>query len=176
MSDMYGAIYNERGLDVPGVLAHLKKSGRLDGFPGATAIKSGQEALELPCEVLVPAATENQITSQNVERIKAKLVVEGANGPCTAVASQALDARGVLVVPDILANAGGVTVSYFEWAQNIQQFRWDEDRVNTELTKTMLRAFDAVAARAKAHAIDLRTAAFVVAIERVAAATELRGL
>jgi glutamate dehydrogenase (NAD(P)+) len=176
MSDMYGAIYNERGLDVPAVLAHLKKSGRLDGFPGATAIKSGQEALELPCEVLVPAATENQITSQNVERIKAKLIVEGANGPCTAVASQALDGRGVLVVPDILANAGGVTVSYFEWVQDRMGYFWTEERVNTSLEQIMVKSFADVDQVAQKHKVSMRIAAYILAIDRVASVYRMRGV
>jgi glutamate dehydrogenase (NAD(P)+) len=176
MSDMYGAIHNERGLDVPAVLAHLKKSGRLDGFPGATAIKSGQEALELPCEVLVPAATENQITSQNVERIKAKLIVEGANGPCTAVASQALDARGVLVVPDILANAGGVTVSYFEWVQDRMGYFWTEERVNTSLEQIMVKSFADVDQVAQKHKVSMRIAAYILAIDRVASVYRMRGV
>jgi glutamate dehydrogenase (NAD(P)+) len=176
MSDMYGAIYNERGLDVPSVLAHLKKNGRLDGFPGAGTVKSGQEALELPCEVLVPAATENQITSQNVERIKAKLIVEGANGPCTAVASQMLDARGVLVVPDILANAGGVTVSYFEWVQDRMGYFWTEERVNTSLEQIMVKSFADVDHVAQKHKVSMRIAAYILAIDRVASVYRMRGV
>jgi glutamate dehydrogenase (NAD(P)+) len=176
MSDMYGAIYNERGLDVPAVLAHLKKSGRLDGFPGASGVASGQEALELPCEVLVPAATENQITSQNVERIKAKLIVEGANGPCTAVASQMLDARGVLVVPDILANAGGVTVSYFEWVQDRMGYFWTEERVNTSLEQIMVKSFADVDHVAQKHKVSMRIAAYILAIDRVASVYRMRGV
>ena len=113
ISDMYGSIYNDKGLDIPKVMAHLAEHKRLEGFPDADEVPNNEQ-LELPCELLVPAATENQITSQNADRIKAKMIVEGANGPTTAVASKILDDKGVLIVPDILANAGGVTVSYFE--------------------------------------------------------------
>jgi glutamate dehydrogenase (NAD(P)+) len=176
MSDMYGAIYNERGLDVPAVLAHLKKSGRLDGSPGAQAVKNGQEALELPCEVLVPAATENQITSKNCDRIQAKLIVEGANGPCTAIASQMLDARGVLVVPDILANAGGVTVSYFEWVQDRMGYFWTEERVNTSLEQIMVKSFTDVDAVAQKYKVSMRIAAYILAIDRVATVYRMRGV
>jgi glutamate dehydrogenase (NAD(P)+) len=176
MSDMYGAIHNEKGLDVPAVLAHLKKSGRLEGFAGAQAIKNGQDALELPCEVLVPAATENQITSKNADRIKAKLIVEGANGPCTAIASQMLDARGVLVVPDILANAGGVTVSYFEWVQDRMGYFWTEERVNTSLEQIMVKSFTDVDAVAQKHKVSMRIAAYILAIDRVATVYRMRGV
>jgi len=176
MSDMYGAIHNEKGLDVPAVLAYLKKSGRLEGFSGAQAIKSGQDALELPCEVLVPAATENQITSKNADRIKAKLIVEGANGPCTAIASQMLDARGVLVVPDILANAGGVTVSYFEWVQDRMGYFWTEERVNTSLEQIMVKSFTDVDAVAQKHKVSMRIAAYILAIDRVATVYRMRGV
>jgi glutamate dehydrogenase (NAD(P)+) len=176
MSDMYGAIHNERGLDVPAVLAHLKKNGRLDGFPGAQAMKSGQDNLELPCEVLVPAATENQITSKNADRIQAKLIVEGANGPCTAVASQMLDARGVLVVPDILANAGGVTVSYFEWVQDRMGYFWTEERVNNTLEQIMVKSFADVDAVAQKYKVSMRIAAYILAIDRVATVYRMRGV
>jgi glutamate dehydrogenase (NAD(P)+) len=176
MSDMYGAIHNEKGLDVPAVLAYLKKSGRLEGFAGAQAIKNGQDALELPCEVLVPAATENQITSKNADRIKAKLIVEGANGPCTAIASQMLDARGVLVVPDILANAGGVTVSYFEWVQDRMGYFWTEERVNTSLEQIMVKSFTDVDAVAQKHKVSMRIAAYILAIDRVATVYRMRGV
>jgi glutamate dehydrogenase (NAD(P)+) len=176
MSDMYGAIHNERGLDVPAVLSHLKEKGRLEGFKGAQAIKSGQEALEIPCDVLVPAATENQITSKNCDRIQAKLIVEGANGPCTAVASQMLDARGVLLVPDILANAGGVTVSYFEWVQDRMGYFWTEERVNTSLEQIMVKSFTDVNAVAQKYRVSMRIAAYILAIDRVATVYRMRGV
>jgi len=176
ISDMYGAIYNEKGLDMPAVLAHLKKNGRLEGYKEATAMKSGQEALELPCEVIVPAATENQITSQNVERIKTRLIVEGANGPCTAKASKILDDKGVLVVPDILANAGGVTVSYFEWVQDRMGYFWSEERVNNSLEQIMVKSFEDVSAVAAKHKVSTRIAAYILAIDRVATVYRMRGV
>ena len=176
ISDMYGAIYAENGLDVPGVLAWLKDKKRLDGYPHATRLGNGAEQLELPCEVLVPAATENQITSQNVDRIKAKLIVEGANGPCTAVASAMLDARGVLVVPDILANAGGVTVSYFEWVQDRMGYFWTEEVVNSRLEQIMVKSFVDVDAVAQKYKVSMRIAAYILAIDRVATTYRLRGI
>jgi len=176
ISDQYGAIYNEKGLDMPAVLAHVKKVGRLEGYKEATAMKGGQEALELPCEVIVPAATENQITTQNVERIKTRLIVEGANGPCTAKASKILDEKGVLVVPDILANAGGVTVSYFEWVQDRMGYFWSEERVNNSLEAIMVKSFDDVANVAQKYNVSMRIAAYILAIDRVATVYRLRGV
>ncbi len=176
ISDMYSAIYNEKGLDIPAVLAHLKKTGRVEGFPGATTLKSGQEALELPCEVLVPAATENQITSANADRVKAKLIVEGANGPCTAIASKILDEKGVLVVPDILANAGGVTVSYFEWVQDRMGYFWTEEVVNSRLEQIMVKSFADVDQVAQKYKVSMRIAAYILAIDRVASVYRMRGV
>lgn len=175
ISDMYGAIYNEKGLDVPAVLAHLKKNGRLEGFAGASAIDSKQ-ALELPCEVLVPAATENVITSANADRIKAKLIVEGANGPCTAIASKILDEKGVVTVPDILANAGGVTVSYFEWVQDRMGYFWTEEVVNARLEQIMVKSFADVDQVAQKHKVSMRIAAYILAIDRVASVYRMRGV
>ncbi|HPF15833.1 MAG TPA: Glu/Leu/Phe/Val dehydrogenase, partial [Planctomycetota bacterium] len=175
MSDMYGCIYNEKGLDVPAVLLHLRRQGRLEGFLGADHIQASEQ-LELDCDVLVPAATENQITSRNADRIKAKLIVEGANGPTTAIASKMLEDRGVVIVPDILANAGGVTVSYFEWVQDRMGYFWSEDIVNSRLEQIMIKAFDEVAEMAKRHNVGLRTAAYIVAIDRVATVYRMRGL
>ncbi|MBL8859680.1 MAG: Glu/Leu/Phe/Val dehydrogenase [Planctomycetes bacterium] len=176
ISDQYSAIYNEHGLDMPAVLAHVKKTGRLEGFKEATDIKNNNDTLELPCEVMVPAATENQITSKNVERLKTRLIVEGANGPCTAKASQILDEKGVLVVPDILANAGGVTVSYFEWVQDRMGYFWTEERVNNSLEAVMVKAFADVAAVAEKHKVSMRIAAYILAIDRVATVYRLRGV
>jgi glutamate dehydrogenase (NAD(P)+) len=176
ISDMYSAIYNEKGLDIPAVLTHLKKTGRVEGFPGASHIKNGQEALELPCEVLVPAATENQITSANVDRVRAKLIVEGANGPCTAIASQTLDEKGVLVVPDILANAGGVTVSYFEWVQDRMGYFWTEEVVNSRLEQIMVKSFADVDQVAQKYKVSMRIAAYILAIDRVASVYRMRGV
>ena len=176
ISDQYSAIYNEHGLDMPAVLAHVKKSGRLEGFKEATGIKNNNDTLELPCEVMVPAATENQITSKNVERLKTRLIVEGANGPCTAKASQILDDKGVLVVPDILANAGGVTVSYFEWVQDRMGYFWTEERVNNSLEAIMVKAFADVSAVADRYKVSMRIAAYILSIDRVATVYRLRGV
>jgi glutamate dehydrogenase (NAD(P)+) len=175
LSDMYGAIVDEQGLDVPAVLDWLRRNGRLAGYPEAEELANAEQ-LELDCDLLVPAATENQITTRNVERIKAKIVVEGANGPTTAVASRMLDQAGVTVVPDILANAGGVTVSYFEWVQDRMGFFWTEDVVNTRLEQIMVGAFHGVDAVARRYGVSLRTAAYILAIDRVAAVYRLRGI
>jgi glutamate dehydrogenase (NAD(P)+) len=175
LSDMYGTIVDTDGLDVPAVLDHVRKTGRLAGFPGADELKNAEQ-LELDCDLLVPAATENQITSTNVDRIKARLIVEGANGPTTAVASAKLDERGVVVVPDILANAGGVTVSYFEWVQDRMGFFWTEDVVNTRLEQIMVRAFHDVDECAKKYGVSMRIAAYILAVQRVAAVYRLRGI
>jgi len=176
MSDMYGAIVDERGLDVPAVLAHLKKTRKLEGFPGAKSACGAAEQLELDCDVLIPAAVENQITSQNAARIKAKLIVEGANGPTTFTASEMLDKRGVVIVPDILANAGGVTVSYFEWVQDRMGYFWTEERVNSSLEQIMVKSFHDVDQVAQKYGVSLRIAAYILAIERVAATYRMRGL
>jgi glutamate dehydrogenase (NAD(P)+) len=175
MSDMYGTNLNEDGLDVPAVMSWLKEHRRLEGYPEAEYMPNGEQ-LELPCEILIPAATENQITSQNVDRIKARLVVEGANGPTTAEASRELDDRGVMVVPDILANAGGVTVSYFEWVQDRMGYFWTEDVVNSRLEQTMATAFEDVFAVAQKHDVSLRIASYMLAIDRVATVYRLRGI
>jgi len=176
MSDQYGAIHNEKGLDVPAVLAHLKSKKRLSGFPGARELGSNAEQLELDCDVLVPAAVENQITTRNADKIKAKLVVEGANGPTTFEASEILDKHGVVVVPDILANAGGVTVSYFEWVQDRMGYFWTEERVNSSLEHIMVKSFHDVDQVAKKHGVSMRIAAYILAIDRVAAVYRMRGI
>ena len=174
LSDMYGAIANEKGLDVPAVMAHLKKTGKLQGCPGARELTSA-EALELPCEVLVPAATENQITSKNADRIHAKVIIEGANGPTTDAADVILEKKGVMVVPDILANAGGVTVSYFEWVQDRMGYFWTEERVNTSLEQIMVKSFNDVHEVMVKHKCSMRIAAYILAIDRVASVYKLRG-
>jgi glutamate dehydrogenase (NAD(P)+) len=174
LSDMYGAIHNDKGLDVPAVLEYLAEKGRLEGFPDATAVPNDRQ-LELDCDVLVPAAVENAITSKNVDKIKAKLIVEGANGPTTFQADQVLDERGVMVVPDILANAGGVTVSYFEWVQDRMGYFWTEEIVNSRLEQIMVRSFDEVDEVAKKHNTSLRIGAYIHAIGRVATVYRLRG-
>jgi glutamate dehydrogenase (NAD(P)+) len=175
VSDITGGVRNDAGLDIPQVVEHVKATGGVKGFGGGNAT-TNEEVLTGDCEVVVPAALGGVITPAIAKEIRATVVVEGANGPTLPDADTILQQRGITAIPDILANAGGVTVSYFEWVQNVQQFRWEEDRVNTELNKLMLRAFASVSAKAKALKTDLRTAAFVVAIERVAAATALRGL
>jgi len=174
VGDASGAVYRKEGFKIAELKQYVKKKGSVSGFPGADPI-SNEELLELQCDVLIPAALECVINSRNAERIKAKLIVEGANLPTTTAADEILERRGVLVVPDILANAGGVTCSYFEWAQNLQQVFWDEEHVNEELEKIMVRAYRAVADRAKKEKLSLRTAAYAVAIERVARAEKLRG-
>ena len=174
ISDMFGAIHNENGLDMPDVLAYLKANKKLTGYPKAKAI-SAAEQLELPCDVLVPAATENQITSANAARIKAQVIVEGANGPTTAEADKILEKKGILVVPDILANAGGVTVSYFEWVQDRAGFFWTEEEVNTRLEHIMVDSFKSVDETAASHKTSMRIGAYIVAVGRVAAVYKLRG-
>ncbi|MFT7676491.1 MAG: glutamate dehydrogenase (NAD(P)+) [Planctomycetota bacterium] len=175
ISDMYGSIYNEKGLDVTSVMAHLEEHKRLAGYTEADHLPNAEQ-LELPCDLLVPAATENQITSQNADRIKAKMIVEGANGPTTAVASKILDDKGVLIVPDILANAGGVTVSYFEWVQDRMGYFWTEEIVNSRLEQIMVQAFGEVAETAKQYDVSLRTAAYILSIDKVATVYRMRGI
>jgi glutamate dehydrogenase (NAD(P)+) len=175
ISDMYGAIHNETGLDMPAVMAWMRDHGRLTGFPDAAEV-SHSDQLELDCDLLIPAATENQITSLNADRIKAKLIVEGANGPTTAIASSMLHDRGVVIVPDILANAGGVTVSYFEWVQDRMGYFWTEEIVNSRLEQIMIDAFNEVVKTAEEHKVSLRTAAYILSIDRVASVYRLRGI
>ncbi len=175
VSDSQGGIYNPRGLDPARVGAWKSEHGTVVGFPGADAV-SNTEILELDCEILVPAALENQITEHNAPNIKARIVAEAANGPTTPEADQILYDRGVFVIPDILCNAGGVTVSYFEWVQDMQSFFWTESRINESLHEIMDRAFESVYAMSKRHSVHMRTAAYMVAVARVAEATTLRGL
>ncbi len=166
VADHTGGVANEDGLNVTDLAEWVAKHRGVKGFPGGDAF-DGSEVITWDVDVLVPAALENAIHEGNANDIKASIIVEGANAPTTPEADKTLVDRGVLIVPDILANAGGVTVSYFEWAQNIQQFRWDEERVNLELDKKMKLAYQAVRETADEYNIDLRTAAFVLAIRRV---------
>ena len=175
VNDSKAGVINRKGLDIGALLEHKEKTGSVRNFPGGKAISS-DALLELPCDVLVPAALENQITLANADRIRAKIVAEAANGPTTPHADAILHKHGVIVLPDILANAGGVTVSYFEWVQDLQEFFWEEDEVNRKLEKVMNRAFANVYATATKYDVDLRTGAYITAIERVAAATKVRGL
>ena len=173
VADHTGGVANENGLDVPALDAWVDEHGGVKGFAGGETFDNN-EIITWDCDVLVPAALENAIHKENAADVKASIIVEGANGPTTPEADEILNEKGVLIIPDILANAGGVTVSYFEWAQNIQQFRWDEERVNAELDKKMSRAYNAVREVATEFDIDMRTAAFVLAIRRVGKAALAR--
>ena len=175
VSDSAGGIFNAKGLDPAKVSAWKREHGTVVGFPGSEEI-SNEAVLEVECEILVPAALENQITHVNAHHINAKIVAEAANGPTTPEADQILYDRGIFVIPDILCNAGGVTVSYFEWVQDMQSFFWTEERINQSLKEIMDRAFDAVHGMSHGHNVDMRTAAYMVAVARVAEATTLRGL
>ncbi|MDI3540831.1 MAG: glutamate dehydrogenase [Thermosediminibacterales bacterium] len=174
MSDSKGGIYNPDGIDPDAVLEHKAKTGSVLGFPGSQEI-SNDELLELDVDILVPAALENVITSKNAANIKAKIIGEGANGPTTPEADKILYEKGILVIPDILANAGGVTVSYFEWVQNLMNFYWTEEEVNNRLEGIMVRAFKEVYQMHKEHKVNMRDAAYMVSIQRVAEAMKLRG-
>lgn len=173
VSDIEGAIANDDGLNIGELFEWVKESGTVAGFPGSQAIKH-DEVLTYKADVLIPAALEEAITQENAGAVQAGIIIEAANGPTTPAAHDELTSRGVTIVPDILANAGGVTVSYFEWTQNIQRYRWDLDHINRELEKTMRRAYADVAGVAERRNIDLRTAAFVLAIRRVAKAAVTR--
>ncbi len=175
ISDIYGAAYNDNGLDMPAVLAFLAEHRSLEAFPGAERIDNS-ELLQLPCDVLVPAAIENQIHSANADSIQAKVIVEGANGPTTADADRILENKGVFVVPDILANAGGVTVSYFEWVQDRMGYFWEKDDVFDRMERIMVEAFAAVTAAAQHHQSSARIGAYTVAVERVAYCLQMRGI
>jgi glutamate dehydrogenase (NAD(P)+) len=173
VADHLGGVSNEAGLDVGALGSWAGEHRTVAGFPGGDAFEGG-EIIGWPADVLIPAALEDAIDASNAADVRADIIVEAANGPTTPEADTLLRDKGVLIVPDILANAGGVTVSYFEWAQNIQQFRWELERVNTELEKSMRRAYESVRDVAKDRRIDLRTAAFVLAIQRVGRAALAR--
>ncbi len=175
VSDKEGGIYNAKGLDIPDVLAHTAKKQPLKSYPHADRI-TNEELLELECDVLVPAALENVITDDNADKIRAAIICEGANGPTTAGADEILQKKGIFVIPDILANAGGVTVSYFEWVQDRGGYFWDEETVNGRLEKIMVTSFREVAERAERHKVSMRIAAYMVAIDRVAKVHRLRGM
>ncbi len=175
VSDSRGGVANDKGLDVKKLIAYKSETGSVTGFSGGDAV-SNKEVLEYPCDVLVPAALEKVITAENAPRIKAKLIAEAANGPTLPEADEILFDRGIMVLPDILANAGGVTVSYFEWVQNLQENFWEETEVNDRLKRMMVRAFRDTYDRAKQHKINMRRGAYVLAVGRVAEATMLRGV
>jgi glutamate dehydrogenase (NAD(P)+) len=175
LQDHAGSVYRESGLDMPALLAHVAQHGSVQGFDGAEVI-ANETFWSVPCDILIPAALEQQITADNAHQIQAKLVIEGANGPTTPEADDILAERGVLVVPDVIANAGGVTVSYFEWVQDFSSFFWSEDEINARLVRIMRDAFDAVWKVADEHRVSLRTATFIIACKRMLQARELRGL
>jgi glutamate dehydrogenase (NAD(P)+) len=175
VSDVSGGIYNPKGLDIPAVIDHAAKTGSVQDFPGADNVTNA-ELIVLPCDVLVPAALEGQLTGYNAPQIQARIIVEGANGPTTPDADDVLNDRGIVVVPDILANAGGVVVSYFEWVQDMQSFFWDEDEIFRQLERVLRRGFDFTVTTAEQHNVDLRTAAQLGAIRRVGEAIQTRGI
>ncbi len=175
VSDSTGGIYNPSGLDPTNLSSWKQEHGTVVGFPGTDTVGT-DELLTLPCDILIPAALENQITGSIAERIQAKVVAEAANGPTTPEADDVLYDRGIFLIPDILCNAGGVTVSYFEWVQDMQSFFWTESRINESLKEIMDRAFEAVHQMSDLHEVNMRTAAYMVAVARVAEATTLRGL
>ena len=175
LADITGALYNPNRLDVPGVLAYLKENKTVEGYAGAEHISTA-DLLELECEILMPAATENQITTQNADRIRCRILAEGANGPTTADADEIISAKKIFVIPDILANAGGVTVSYFEWVQDRMGFFWNEETVNTRLHEIMVSSFNDVVGFANRYQVNTRLAAYMLAIDRVAYDTRLRGI
>jgi glutamate dehydrogenase (NAD(P)+) len=174
VSDISGGLHNESGIDIDALTAHVEGGGSLIGFSNGDRV-SNEELLALPCDVLIPAATGDVLTSANAGAVRAQIVIEAANHPLSYDADVSLAERGVLVVPDILANAGGVIVSYFEWTQNIQQFRWELDRVNSELERMLLPAYQAVRRLAQERNVTMRRAAYLIAVERVARAIRLRG-
>jgi glutamate dehydrogenase (NAD(P)+) len=175
VTDWKGGVYNKAGLDVPKLLEYAQQKKTVDGFPGAERLANA-ELFKLDVDVLIPAALENQITGENAGDIKAKVLVEGANGPTTPDANKALHDRGVFIVPDILANSSGVTTSYFEWVQDRYGYFWTEKEVNERLEAKMVEAFTAVLQTSLKYRVDMRTAAYIVAISRVATVTRMRGM
>lgn len=175
VQDHTGSVYNQQGLDVPALLAHVRSQGGVGGFAGAEAMDA-DAFWAVDCDILIPAALEGQINKDNAQRIQAKMVIEGANGPTTPEADDILHDKGVLVLPDVIANAGGVTVSYFEWVQDFSSFFWSEDEINARLVRIMQEAFAAVWQVAQANKVSVRTATFIVACQRILHAREMRGL
>jgi len=175
VQDHSGTLYREAGLDIHALLEHVARSGSVSGFAHAEVL-AHDDFWDTPCDILVPAALEQQITQANADRIQARMIIEGANGPTTPMADDILHDRGVLVLPDVIANAGGVTVSYFEWVQDFSSFFWSEEEINKRLVDIMKGAFAAVWQVAEEHKVSLRTATFIVACKRILHARDLRGL
>jgi glutamate dehydrogenase (NAD(P)+) len=175
VTDWKGGVYNANGLDIPKMIDYAKQHRSIEGFPGGEPLDNAK-LFELPVDILIPAALENQITMDNAPKIRAKIIAEGANGPTTPEAHKYLHEHGVFVIPDILANAGGVTTSYFEWVQDRHGYFWEEAEVNQKLERKMCEAFDAVFTTAQRYKTDMRTGAYVVAINRVATVTKMRGM
>ncbi|HKC74383.1 MAG TPA: Glu/Leu/Phe/Val dehydrogenase, partial [Chloroflexota bacterium] len=175
VSDQHGGVYQPGGLDLRALDAYVRDARTVVGFPGGSRL-SNDEVLTLPCTVLVPAALENQITALNAPDVKARIIVEGANGPTTPEADRILYDRGVLVIPDILANAGGVTVSYFEWVQGLQSFLWNEAAVNERMREVLTRGFGEVLQVAEARQVTMRVGAHILAVDRVVRALDVRGI
>ena len=175
VSDVSGGYYNAAGLDIPAMIRYSRSNGSLEDYPEAQRI-SNAELLALPCDILIPAALEGQLTAANADAVQARMIVEGANGPTTPEADQVFDDKGIYLVPDILANAGGVTVSYFEWVQALQAFAWTEQEVNSRLRYIMDKAFTATVVSAEKHKVNLRTGALISAIGLVADAATVRGI
>jgi glutamate dehydrogenase (NAD(P)+) len=175
ISDVTGAVRDPRGIDLRALDEHVLRTGGIQSFAGAEAF-APQELLYQPCDVLVPAALGNVLHKHNAEYVRARVILEGANHPVDPEADAIFEQNGTVVIPDIYANAGGVTVSYFEWVQNIQRFRWDEARVNEELRRVMLKAWHAIVEDAKQYRCGFRGAAYTLALSRVAKATQLRGI
>jgi len=175
VSDKSGGIYNPRGLDLPEIFEHVRAKKLLNAYQNAQQI-TNDELLTLDCDVLVPAALENVIHDENADQIRARIICEGANGPTTAAADEILNAKGTFVIPDILANAGGVTVSYFEWVQDRGGYFWDEETVNNRLERIMVNSFDEVTSMVDKHGVSTRIGAYMLSIDRVAAVHRLRGM
>ncbi len=175
LSDISGSLYNPNGLDIPGVMKYIKDHKTVEGYKEAEHVGRG-EFLELDCEILMPAATENQITSENADRLRCRILAEGANGPTTAEADQIVADKNIFVIPDILANAGGVTVSYFEWVQDRMGYFWNEDTVNERLGEIMVNSFNDVVRVTEKYNVNMRLAAYMLAIDRVAYDTKIRGI
>ena len=175
ISDVTGGYFNEKGIDVGGAIAFAQEHHSLDGYRGGERVTNAQ-ILEMPCDVLVPAALEKVLTVENAPRVQARLIVEGANGPTTPEADRIFNQRGIIVIPDIIANAGGVTVSYFEWVQDRKGYFWKESEVNDRLADVMYTNFSLIHEISATRRIPLRTAAYMLAIDRVAKAMMIRGM